>query len=175
MRPAHSPHLRSRWPRGGVVTQRSAKPRTSPAISTTHCEKLASNWAIEISSLGMVSQQRTSTIPYQRRGMHAAQNRAPLQLFETVNPIAVTTTAASRASSSQSCAASPPRGQLINIPLWERWSARIRLLICAPPPGQSHRQHAFALSHQQTGRRDPGGVMPLCRQATLQAALTTFS
>ena len=61
------------------------------------------------------------------------------------------------------------------LPLWKRWSARIRLLISASPPGQSHRQHAFAPSHQQTGRRDPGGVMPLGRQATLQAALTTFS
>jgi hypothetical protein len=48
-------------------------------------------------------------------------------------------------------------------PLWKRWPARIRLSISAPPPGQSHRQHAFARSHQQTGRRDPGGVMPLGR------------
>jgi len=47
-----------------------------------------------------------------------------IQLLETVNPTAVNNDDGSRASSSQSCAASPPSGQLINAPLWKRWSAR---------------------------------------------------
>src|SRR4029077_6114863 len=97
-----------------------------------------------------------------------------IQLLETVHPTAVNNDDGRPGEFlAELCRESAER-PLINTPLWKRWSARIRLLISAPPPGQSHRPHAFARSHQQTGRRDPGGVMPLGRRAIPQAALTTF-